>query len=186
MTEKSLFPRLIRYFANLFQTLFNTVFNTNMNFKSFFRLIHSTPLIYSAEKSSLAVLRKKTGYTFANCKKALELHQNDLTKVKKWICSRYEASINKITISGWTMVKRTSAGSWLVKDNKAGRTRNETRADWCGCTEKHWRNGWSKLWNGLCCSKQDLPTVRWICFCCMCSAMHSASDQQWWTVEGKF
>jgi elongation factor Ts len=34
-----------------------------------------------ADKNALAALRKKTGYTFANCKKALELHENDLTKV---------------------------------------------------------------------------------------------------------
>lgn len=54
-----------------------------MNFKSLFRFIHTTPLICTTEKSALGTLRKKTGYTFANCKKALELHQNDLTKVKK-------------------------------------------------------------------------------------------------------
>lgn len=36
---------------------------------------------YSVEKSPLAVLRKKTGYSFVNCKKALELHNNDVTKV---------------------------------------------------------------------------------------------------------
>lgn len=53
-----------------------------MHFKTLFRFIHSTPLIYATEKSALATLRKKTGYTFANCKKALELHQNDITKVK--------------------------------------------------------------------------------------------------------
>lgn len=53
-----------------------------MNFKSMFRFIHSTPLVSSVQKSALAALRKKTGYTFANCKKALELHQNDITQVK--------------------------------------------------------------------------------------------------------
>lgn len=36
---------------------------------------------YSTEKSPLAALRKKTGYSFINCKKALELHNNDVTKV---------------------------------------------------------------------------------------------------------
>lgn len=36
---------------------------------------------YATDKSALATLRKKTGYTFANCKKALELHSNDLAKV---------------------------------------------------------------------------------------------------------
>lgn len=35
----------------------------------------------STSKSLLGKLRKKTGYTFTNCKKALELHENDLGKV---------------------------------------------------------------------------------------------------------
>ncbi|KAJ6646891.1 Elongation factor Ts, mitochondrial [Pseudolycoriella hygida] len=62
-----------------------------MQFKSFIRFIHSTPSIYSAEKSSLAILRKKTGYTFANCKKALELHQNDLPKAEQWLKEQAQA-----------------------------------------------------------------------------------------------
>ncbi|EDW77298.1 uncharacterized protein Dwil_GK18224 [Drosophila willistoni] len=37
------------------------------------------------EKSALAALRKKTGYTFANCKKALELNQNDVNAAEKWL-----------------------------------------------------------------------------------------------------
>lgn len=36
---------------------------------------------YSTEKSPLALLRKKTGYSFVNCKKALELNSNDVAKV---------------------------------------------------------------------------------------------------------
>lgn len=47
-----------------------------------FRLIHTNGLLWQAtNKSLLAKLRKKTGYTFTNCKKALELHENDLDKV---------------------------------------------------------------------------------------------------------
>lgn len=34
-------------------------------------------------KGALAALRKKTGYTFANCRKALQLHDNDAVKVKR-------------------------------------------------------------------------------------------------------
>lgn len=52
-----------------------------MLFKQAVRLFHVNHAIYAAEKSALATLRKKTGYTFSNCKKALELHQNDLVKV---------------------------------------------------------------------------------------------------------
>lgn len=45
------------------------------------RFVHTGQWYLAAEKSALATLRKKTGYTFANCKKALELHNNDLIKV---------------------------------------------------------------------------------------------------------
>lgn len=56
-----------------------------MIFKQFIRQFHVGQLALAAsiEKSGLATLRKKTGYTFANCKKALELHNNDLAKVSK-------------------------------------------------------------------------------------------------------
>ncbi|XP_018306287.1 elongation factor Ts, mitochondrial isoform X1 [Mycetomoellerius zeteki] len=51
-----------------------------------FRLIHTNGLLWQAtNKSLLAKLRKKTGYTFTNCKKALELHENDLDKAEKWL-----------------------------------------------------------------------------------------------------
>lgn len=49
--------------------------------KTLARFIHTGATRWAVEKSNLAVLRKKTGYTFANCKKALELHNNDITKV---------------------------------------------------------------------------------------------------------
>lgn len=39
----------------------------------------------SSTKSLLGKLRKKTGYTFANCKKALDLHENDITKAEAWL-----------------------------------------------------------------------------------------------------
>ncbi|XP_055302699.1 elongation factor Ts, mitochondrial [Sitodiplosis mosellana] len=46
---------------------------------------------YSAEKSPLALLRKKTGYSFVNCKKALELHNNDVTKAEQWLKEQAQA-----------------------------------------------------------------------------------------------
>ncbi|XP_011877767.1 PREDICTED: elongation factor Ts, mitochondrial [Vollenhovia emeryi] len=50
------------------------------------RLIHTERLVWQATNSSLlAKLRKKTGYTFTNCKKALELHENDVDKAEKWL-----------------------------------------------------------------------------------------------------
>lgn len=46
------------------------------------RFFHSTPRLWSAfDKSHLGKLRKKTGYTFSNCKKALEVNGNDYEKV---------------------------------------------------------------------------------------------------------
>ncbi|KAF6215122.1 hypothetical protein GE061_009871 [Apolygus lucorum] len=36
-------------------------------------------------------LRKKTGYTFANCKKALEMSNNDLAKAEQWLKEQAQA-----------------------------------------------------------------------------------------------
>lgn len=55
--------------------------------KMFARTIHTSRHLFATgaglEKSALAALRKKTGYTFANCKKALELHNNDVNEVRE-------------------------------------------------------------------------------------------------------
>lgn len=52
-----------------------------MHLKNFARSFYTTNFVFSAEKSALGTLRKKTGYTFANCKKALDLNNNDVGKV---------------------------------------------------------------------------------------------------------
>ena len=49
------------------------------------RVLHTTPRFFVAEKGDLAALRKKTGYTIANCKKALKLHDNDNYLAEKWL-----------------------------------------------------------------------------------------------------
>lgn len=59
------------------------------------RFFHTGKTIFAAEKSELAVLRKKTGYTFANCKKALELHQNDIIQAELWLKQQAQSL-------GWT------------------------------------------------------------------------------------
>jgi hypothetical protein len=52
------------------------------------RFFHSTPRLWSAfDKSLLGKLRKKTGYTFSNCKKALEVNGNDYEKVHIFLIS---------------------------------------------------------------------------------------------------
>ena len=46
------------------------------------RFLHSSRSCWNAvDKSLLGKLRKQTGYTFSNCRKALELHDNDVEKV---------------------------------------------------------------------------------------------------------
>jgi len=45
----------------------------------------------ASEKSALAALRKKTGYTFTNCKKALDMHNNDLEKAEQWLHNQAQA-----------------------------------------------------------------------------------------------
>lgn len=53
-----------------------------MHFRRFSRFFHLTRQnLFASETSSLALLRKKTGYTFANCKKALQANENDVVKV---------------------------------------------------------------------------------------------------------
>ncbi|KAK5646417.1 hypothetical protein RI129_004881 [Pyrocoelia pectoralis] len=59
--------------------------------KVFARYLHIHSSCWAAEKSLLASLRKKTGYTFTNCKKALELHSNDLVHAEKWLNQQAQA-----------------------------------------------------------------------------------------------
>lgn len=57
---------------------------SQFKFQMIFQLVrrfHSAPVCRAAESSLLAKLRKKTGYTIANCKKALEMNENDADKV---------------------------------------------------------------------------------------------------------
>lgn len=52
-------------------------------------------------KSPLAELRKRTGYTFANCKKALELNQNDVVAAEKWLNDQAQSM-------GWTKATKVA------------------------------------------------------------------------------
>ncbi|KAG7311253.1 hypothetical protein JYU34_002285 [Plutella xylostella] len=55
------------------------------------RGLHTGPICRAAESSLLAKLRKKTGYTIANCKKALEMHNNDSDKAETWLNEQAQA-----------------------------------------------------------------------------------------------
>ncbi|XP_067001413.2 elongation factor Ts, mitochondrial isoform X2 [Anabrus simplex] len=62
------------------------------------------PCWNSSSKTLLAKLRKKTGYTFANCKKALELHEYNLEKAEKWLNDQAQAM-------GWSKAEKLEGRS---------------------------------------------------------------------------
>ncbi|XP_068450766.1 elongation factor Ts, mitochondrial [Clinocottus analis] len=47
--------------------------------------LHTGCQLLAAEKALLMKLRKNTGYTFINCKKALERFDNDVTQAETWL-----------------------------------------------------------------------------------------------------
>lgn len=49
------------------------------------RLLHQSAVSSSSVKSDLSKLRKKTGFSFINCKKALEKFHNDIEKAEAWL-----------------------------------------------------------------------------------------------------
>uniref|UniRef100_A0A1E1XI49 Elongation factor Ts, mitochondrial n=1 Tax=Amblyomma aureolatum TaxID=187763 RepID=A0A1E1XI49_9ACAR len=49
------------------------------------RCLQTCASLRVVEKTTLMELRKKTGYTFSNCKKALEANNNDLKQAEKWL-----------------------------------------------------------------------------------------------------
>ncbi|XP_014278959.1 elongation factor Ts, mitochondrial [Halyomorpha halys] len=82
------------------------------------RFFHSTGLLWNVNKSDLAKLRKKTGYTFANCKKALEIN-NNVDEAEKWLKQQAQSL-------GWSKAsklegRKTSQGlvGLLVRENRA-------------------------------------------------------------------
>lgn len=65
-----------------------------------FRYVHTSSLLWQASnKSLLAKLRKKTGYAISNCKKALDLHSNDLDKAEVWLKEQAQQH-------GWTQAEK--------------------------------------------------------------------------------
>ncbi|XP_012733617.1 elongation factor Ts, mitochondrial [Fundulus heteroclitus] len=49
------------------------------------RCLHSGCQLLAADKALLMKLRKNTGYTFINCKKALEKFENDIAQAEAWL-----------------------------------------------------------------------------------------------------
>nr|XP_050851806.1 elongation factor Ts, mitochondrial isoform X2 [Vespula vulgaris] len=70
-----------------------------------FRFVHTNSLLWqTSNKSLLAKLRKKTGYTFANCKRALEVNSNDITKAEVWLKEQAQQH-------GWTQATKLQGRS---------------------------------------------------------------------------
>ncbi|XP_031838555.1 elongation factor Ts, mitochondrial [Nomia melanderi] len=83
--------------------------------RQLYRSIHANYLLYTSKKTLLSKLRKKTGYTLVNCKKALELHNNDLEKAEEWLKEQAQ-------IQGWSQAVKlqsriTSQGLIAVVTN---------------------------------------------------------------------
>lgn len=64
------------------------------------RFLHTCSSLKAVEKAALLELRKKTGYTFTNCKKALEATDNDVKKAEKWL-------VKEAKKHGWASMGRS-------------------------------------------------------------------------------
>lgn len=65
------------------------------------RFFYGTQRLAAVDKSNLAKLRKRTGFSISNCKKALEMHDNDLTKAEEWLHAEAQAQ-------GWAKASKLS------------------------------------------------------------------------------
>jgi len=64
------------------------------------RLLHTSVYRYtSVDKASLSKLRKKTGISFINCKKALQKFNNDISEAEKWLKEQAQKE-------GWTKASK--------------------------------------------------------------------------------
>ncbi|CAH1789432.1 unnamed protein product [Owenia fusiformis] len=73
------------------------VFRGSMHqLSSITRALHTSSMFWSkVSKESLSKLRKKTGFTFSNCKKALQKFDNDMVKAEEWLHEEAQKA-------GWT------------------------------------------------------------------------------------
>ncbi|CAK9799399.1 Elongation factor Ts, mitochondrial [Anthophora quadrimaculata] len=68
--------------------------------RQLFRSMYTNHVLYeTSKKSLLSKLRKKTGYTFVNCKKALEVNDNDMAKAEQWLKDQAQ-------IEGWSQATK--------------------------------------------------------------------------------
>ncbi|KAF8770575.1 elongation factor Ts, mitochondrial-like [Argiope bruennichi] len=75
------------------------------------RFYHSSKVCMSAGRSSaLGKLRKSTGYSVANCKKALELFPDDVSKAEEWL----HAQAKQEGWAKWAKIQSRSASQGLI------------------------------------------------------------------------
>ncbi|XP_068236609.1 elongation factor Ts, mitochondrial isoform X3 [Palaemon carinicauda] len=65
------------------------------------RFLHVGQILAAVDKSNLAKLRKRTGFSISNCKKALDMHANDITKAEEWLQAEAQAQ-------GWAKASKLS------------------------------------------------------------------------------
>jgi len=68
------------------------------------RLFHACKMLAAVDKGSLAKLRKKTGFTLGNCKKALEMHENNIEKAEAWMIAEAQTQ-------GWAKATKLAGRS---------------------------------------------------------------------------
>jgi len=68
------------------------------------RLFHACKMLAAVDKGSLAKLRKKTGFTIGNCKKALEMHENNIEKAEAWLIAEAQTQ-------GWAKATKLAGRS---------------------------------------------------------------------------
>lgn len=95
----------------------------NMIFRRLFHSTLSVPFSTSrsqfSNQSSLATLRKKTGYSIANCKKALENNGNDIIQAEAWLNNQAQSQ-------GWE--KATKLQNRITKNGLIGVACNKSSA----------------------------------------------------------
>lgn len=100
------------------------------------RLLHVCRTLAAVDKGNLAKLRKKTGFSMSNCKKALEMHENDLAKAESWLQAEAQAQ-------GWAkatkLAGRTTAQGLIgihIEDNVGAMVEVNCETDFVARNEK--------------------------------------------------
>lgn len=78
--------------------------NAGMTKMNSARLFHACKVLAAVDKGALAKLRKKTGFTLSNCKKALVEHENDIEKAEAWLQTEAQAQ-------GWAKATKLAGRS---------------------------------------------------------------------------